>query len=81
MEKDKRQSKSLVEIVKLAFPGLSDEDVLKLQRGVPPWDSMGHIILLEVIESEMSIHIDIGFSIRVRDWPTLQNELSGSHRR
>ena len=81
MTDDKQQTKSLSEIVQRAFPGITAEDVKRLQRGVSPWDSMGHVMLIETIERETSVRIDIGFSIRVKDWDSLQAEMHERCRR
>ncbi len=81
MTDDKQQIKALSEIVKLAFPGVTDDDIVRLQRGVSPWDSMGHVVLIETIERETPVRIDIGFSIRVRDWESLQAEMNERRRR
>ena len=81
MAEEKQQTKSLSEIVKLAFPDVTDDEVVHLRRGVSPWDSMGHVVLIETIERETSVRIDIGFSIRVRDWETLRAEMDERRRR
>lgn len=64
----------LAEIVKRAFPGLLDAGLENLKRGASPWDSIGHLALITTLESELGIKLDIGFSIRVTDWSTLNRE-------
>lgn len=81
MTEDQQQRKSLPQIVKLAFPGVTDDEIVRLQRGVSPWDSMGHVVLIETIERETTIRVDIGFSIRVRDWESLKAEMDERCRR
>lgn len=81
MTEDQQQRKSLPQIVKLAFPGVTDDEIVRLQRGVSPWDSMGHVVLIETIERETTIRVDIGFSIRVRDWESLRAEMDERCRR
>lgn len=81
MMDDKQQIESLSQVVKIAFPGITENEIVRLQRGVSPWDSMGHIVLIETIERETSVRIDIGFSIRVRDWETLKMEMDARRRR
>ncbi len=78
---EKRQGRPLSEIVKQTFAGVTDEELVRLRRGVPPWDSVGHIALMEALERETSVQIDVGFSIRVRDWASLQDEMSVQRRR
>ncbi|MBL7687702.1 MAG: hypothetical protein JNJ49_06680 [Bdellovibrionaceae bacterium] len=81
MADKQQQQKSLAQIVKLAFPGVADDEIVRLQRGVSPWDSMGHVVLIEMIERETSVRVDIGFSIRVRDWESLRAEMDERCRR
>jgi acyl carrier protein len=73
--------KRLAGVFAKQFQGSSSERLLQLRRGIAPWDSLKHIELINVIESDFSVRFSFADAVSANSFDDILSILERLARR